>query len=79
MFFTQLGRIVAVLAMIWGLLSVGIGVSIAVGDAGSIEQDLAKYAGKATTGELIDSGIYKILFGIAFGMLAEIRIAQRGE
>ena len=83
MLFTRLGRIVAFLALLIGIWYVAGGLMIATGwwteQTGMPEQAaLARYFGsKATTGAVIDSGIYTALIAIALGILTEINSSVR--
>ena len=67
MFFSQVARVVAVLALIGGAIQVLMGVGIANEWGGISAANLGRYTTAATTGELIDRGIYKILFAVALG------------
>ncbi len=75
MFFTRLGRFVAVLAILLGAAQIGLGLGIENELLMPYEETLSKYTKMSSAAEVVDSGIYKILFGVAFGMLAEIRAA----
>jgi len=79
MFFSQLGRIAAFLVLLLGVLRVVTGLLIANEWMLPYEEALTRYTTMASSGEVIDQGIYAILLGIALGMLAEIRIALREE
>lgn len=74
MFFTRLGRIVAGVALILGVFKVAGGIVMGMGLIGRSKGALLKYYGKAvSSAEVIDTGIYIILFAIALGILTEIR------
>lgn len=76
MFFTRLGRIAAIVALILGALKVVGGIAMGMGMIGRAKGALLKYHGKAvSSAEIIDTGIYIILFAIALGILTEIRTA----
>ncbi len=73
MFFTRLGYALSIFAMILGAYKIIIGFGLASGQVA-----LSRYVGKySSTGEVIDSGIYAIIFSIALGILTEIRYALR--
>ena len=74
MFFSKLARILAVAALVIGVLSVlagSLGATIGVWD----ESAMARYG--RSPGRMIDSGIYIILAAVALGTLAEISFAMR--
>lgn len=74
MFFTRLGRIAAVVALALGVFKVVGGIVMGMGLIGRAKGALLKYHGKAvSSAEIIDTGIYIILFAIALGILTEIR------
>ena len=76
MFFTRLGRVVAVTALIIGTWYFAGGLMVANGVFEQLGMSaLARYFG--STGAVIDRGMYIALFGIAFGILTEIRCALR--
>lgn len=68
--FTKLCGYIAFVAIIFGAFQLFAGLTVAFGQAP--EELLARYVGSGTSGEYIDKGIYKILFGIAFGAISEI-------
>src|SRR5262245_12744466 len=75
MFFTQFGRVVAVLALAMGIWQVAGGFSLVFGGftPEEIAASLRRYFGRfETTGALINRGMYTILFAIAFGIATEI-------
>ena len=74
MFFTRLGRIVAVLALIFGIWNVYGGVVIATGLL-TPEEALARYFPSKSSIDTVIDGIYVVIFGIALGILTEIRYA----
>lgn len=73
MFFAKIARLIALLAIVLGLMRAGIGVYVA-----SIEPRearmaaTARYIGSKSSGQAIDQGIYMILFGVCLGTLAGI-------
>ena len=77
MFFTRMTWVAAFAVLVFGVLQILIGVGIAHGILGPIEEALRRYSTAPTTGTVIDQGIYKILFAIALGTLAEISFAAR--
>jgi hypothetical protein len=78
MFFTHLGRVVAILALVAGIWSITLGVMIATESLGPYADALARYAPrKSSSGEVIDRGIYTVLFAIALGILTEISRSVR--
>jgi len=77
MFFSHVARIIAVLALVFGILEVLLGFSLANGWMGLSAADLGRYTTAATTGTVIDRGIYAILGAVALGTLAEIGLANR--
>ena len=71
MFF--IGRIVAWLALIFGVLRIGIGLFVAsMDDAASRAAAAARYLGSSTSGEAIDQGFKIALFGLVLGILVKI-------
>jgi hypothetical protein len=79
MFFTHLGRIVAVVGLVVGAFQLFLGLSIATGFITPYEEALRQFARAKTSGQVIDRGIYIVLFAIAFGVLTEISYALRGQ
>jgi hypothetical protein len=76
-FFSHVARVIAVLALVFGIVQVLLGLSIANEWMGLSAADLGRYTTTATTGELINRGIYLILGAVALGTLAEIGLANR--
>lgn len=74
MFFSKFARVVAALVLVVGASQVLMGFSIASGWMGA-DVDFGRYTTAATTGELIDRGVYRILIALALGTLAEIGLA----
>ena len=77
MFFSHVARVVAILVLVVGASQVLMGLTIANEWAGISRNDLSEYTTAATTGELIDRGIHRILIAVALGTLAEIGLAIR--
>jgi hypothetical protein len=77
MFFSHVARVVAVLGLVLGTLRVLMGLIIANEWMGISAADLGRYTTAATTGKVIDQGIYAILGAVALGTLAEIGLANR--
>lgn len=73
MFFTRLGRFVAVLVILLGALQILLGMNLESEWLTPYRDALSKYTPTSISADPIDSGIVKILLGIALGMLAEIR------
>jgi hypothetical protein len=74
MFFSKSARILAVAAIVFGLLlRILMGFTVA-GIEPKEEREFARarYIGSKSTGQAIDQGIYTILFAIALGTLAEM-------
>jgi len=72
MFFTKLARIIAILALAFGIARVSIGFYVAfIEPKEAREAAGARYIGSKSSGEAIDQGIYIILFAVALGKLAE--------
>ena len=69
MFFTRAGRIVAWLAIIFGLLRSAIALFVVQSGDPSLA---ARYLGGGTTGGAMDQGIYVIIFGVVVGVLTDI-------
>lgn len=71
--FAKLAHAIAVLALVFGLFRLGIGVFVV-----SIEPQEAReaariaYIGRKTTGQAIDQGLYTVLFAVVLGTLASI-------
>ena len=73
----------ALFALLMGISMVAVGLIIATGLTEPLlgipqEAALPRYfPGKSSTGEVIDRGIYIVIFSIALGILTEIRYALR--
>jgi hypothetical protein len=73
MIYTRLGALVALVAMVVGVMLFVCGMLIATESVGPYEETLARYFPRASSsGQIIDKGMYYTLFGIAFGILTEI-------
>jgi hypothetical protein len=79
MLFTRLGSFFAVLAMLLGASQVVLGIGIENDWQLPYADMLKDYSEGTTSAEVIDNGIYKVLFGLAFGILAEISRAVRDD
>lgn len=77
MFFTRMTWVAAFGTLVFGVLQILVGIGIGQGMIGSLEETLSQYAGPLATGRQIEQGIYKVLFAIAMGTLAEISFAAR--
>jgi hypothetical protein len=77
MFFSHVARVIAVLVLVLGAFQVLLGFSIANEWMGMSAADLGRYTTAATTGKVIDRGIYGILGAVALGTFAEIGLANR--
>jgi hypothetical protein len=76
MIFTKLARILAFLALGLGILRVAIGILIVREVLLPYNEALARYApGCSSSGEIIDKGVYTIIFAVALGVLAEMSTA----
>ena len=76
-FFSHVARVIAILALVLGILQLMVALSIANEWMGLSAADLGRYTGAATTGQAIDRDIYQILGALALGTLAEIGLANR--
>jgi hypothetical protein len=78
MFFTHLGRVVAVLVLVIGIWNVVGGLMVANDMWGPYEAALARYFPRAqSSGAVIDKGVYYVVFAIALGILTEISRSVR--
>lgn len=75
MFFTQVGRIVAWLAFVFGALRVGLAIHIGMSD--NYHAMAKRYLGTSNPGEAIDKGSLMLVFGICLGILTEISRSVR--
>ena len=78
MFFTHLGRVIAILALVFGIFQITLGVLIANESLGPYEAALARY-GIKSSGQIIDRGTYTVLASIVLGILTEISYALRAQ
>lgn len=77
MFFTRFGRIIAWLAVILGVLQIGMGFVVgfmfaASDDPAAVVAATQRYLGGTPSGESIDEGIFVIVVGVSIGILTEI-------
>ena len=72
MFFTYLARIVAILALVGGVMQLALGLSIASGLVGPYEVALARYTTADSSGEVINKAMFALAFAVVLGTLAEI-------
>lgn len=77
MIFTHLARLLAIIALVFGLSRILLGLAIATELVGRYEVALARYTTAPSSGQVIDRGIYIILFAIGLGTLAEISFSLR--
>ena len=77
MLFSHLARVVAYLALAFALFRLFLGFGIASGFIGPYEEALARYTTDSSSGEVIDSAIFTLVFAVALGTLAEISFATR--
>jgi hypothetical protein len=78
MLFTRLTWVLAILVLIYGFLSLALGVAIAADLLGDNAEILARYWPTKSTAEMIDRGILSIVLALPLGTLAEIgRSLQR--
>jgi hypothetical protein len=78
MFFTHLGRVVAILVLIGATLNIVLALLVASEVIGPYEVALARYfPRKSSTGEVIVRDLYYVAVGVAFGILTEISYALR--
>jgi hypothetical protein len=69
MFFTRAGRVVAWLAIIFGVLRIALALFVVQSGDPSL---VPRYLGSGTTGQAIDQGLYVLIFGIVVGVLTDI-------
>jgi len=78
MFFTKTARIIAIVAIVFGLFRILMGFSVAnIEPKEEREFARAHFIGSKSPGQAIDSGVYTILFAIALGTLAEMSFQIR--
>ena len=68
--FSHTARVIAIIALLFGLMSTALGL---VGEEGA----LARYTSKLSPAQVADRGINTILFAVALGTLAEISFSLR--
>ena len=76
MFFTKTARVLAIVALVFGLLNILMGLSVVGVEP---KEDRVLILGSKSPGQVIDRGIYTILFAIALGTLAEISFSMRNR
>lgn len=69
MFFTLAGRVVAWLAITFGLLRITLALFVIQSGDPSL---VPRYLGSGATGQAIDQGLYVLIFGIVVGVLTDI-------
>jgi len=72
--FTRIGKVIAVLAVILGVLRIALGFLVAFGtDTMAANEELsAMYLASANSGEAISEGTFLVLFGVFAGVAVEI-------
>jgi len=76
--FSHISRIVAVLALVLGVLQLALGLAIANEWIGPYQEALSRYAPHASSsGQIIDRAMYQLGFAVVLGTLAEIGLAVR--
>ena len=69
MFFTHLGRVVAILALVIGIWNVVGGLMVANDMWGPYEAAMARYFPQSqSSGAVIDMGTYYVVFALALGV-----------
>jgi hypothetical protein len=69
-FYIKAIRILAPIIIIFGVISLLMGLGVATGFI--VEPEPGRYLGSKTSGQAIDQGIYRIIAGIVIGAIAEI-------
>jgi hypothetical protein len=83
MFFTHLGRVVAILALVFGILEIVVGVMSETGMMVLLHFPDTSAPGSGVpysssqSGQVIEWGIYTVLLAIALGILTEISRSVR--
>ena len=77
MTFTSWGRLVAILAVLLGLLRIGTAVVVLMSD--DPQTAARSLLGSSTTGAAIDQALYVIIFGICLGVLTDISRALQKD
>jgi hypothetical protein len=76
MVFTRIGSVVAALALVLGLLISAMGYLVGLGSPAPTKlPSLAIYRGQNRRARCFDKALYSMRFGIALGVLTEIRWA----
>ena len=76
MFFTKAGRVIAWLALIFGVARIALGLVVAQSGDPSLA---SRYLGSGTSGQAIDQGLYVLIFGIIVGVLTDISRSLAGN
>lgn len=69
-FYVKVLRILASLILLFGVISLSLGLGVATGIV--VEPEPGAYLGNRTSGEAIDQGIYRIIAGLVVGAIAQI-------
>lgn len=78
MFFTRIARVVAFLALVFGIVLMAVGFAAASGTMAPADAKRAlSLLVASSTGELVDRGLYASLVAVALGTLSEIAPAIR--
>ncbi len=78
MLFTRLTWVLAILVLIYGVVSIALGIAIAGDMLGDSADLVARYWPTKSTAEMIDRGILSIVLALPLGTIAEIgRALQR--
>ncbi|MBZ9684641.1 MULTISPECIES: hypothetical protein [unclassified Mesorhizobium] len=72
MLFTYMARIVAVLALVLGVMQIAVAFSFA-----DNPDALSRYTGRSSAGSVIDRAVFALLLSIALGTLSEISLSLR--
>lgn len=79
MTFTRMSWGLAILALLFGIVRVLLGLSIATGYIGPYEVALSRYTTAASSGEVIDQGLFVILFAVVLGTISRDRLVLRQQ
>ena len=77
MFFTKLGRVIATLAVVVGLLQLVMGIILAAQDPEAGKLASMRYTEVKSAGLLIDQSLYICVFAVVLGTLVEISVSLR--
>lgn len=77
MTFTSFGRTIAIIAVVLGMIRIGMGLLF--GFSYDSQTAARSVLGAATTGEAINEGMYAVLFGVVLGVLADISRALQSK